>query len=176
MNGASTTICDGRDALVVPGDTEEALCEQNKGIILHKHEDRKYCMTDDEYVVSRSCAYETKNESQLKIDRKQVFVIALDAPGDVDDVKGELNERVILHEHEEGKYCMTGDEDISYADGTKDGLCVKIDGRKVLVITPDAPGNTYETIDKVNEGVILHEHPNKMNIVDKKRIVFSNVL
>ena len=114
MNEASTTICNDHDALVVPGDTEEAPGEQNKGVILHKHEEGKYCM------VSRSCTYGTKDESQLKIDRKQMFVLALDAPGDVDDVKGELNERVILHEHEEGKYPVTGDEDISYANGTND--------------------------------------------------------
>jgi len=56
-------------------------------------------MTDDEDV-SRSCAYGTKDESQLKIKRKQVFVLVLDAPGDVDDVEGELNKRVILYEHE----------------------------------------------------------------------------
>ena len=37
---------------------------------------------------------------------------------------------------------MTGDEDVSCADGTKDGLHVKIDGRQVLVIISDAPGNT----------------------------------
>ena len=64
---------------------------------------------------------------------------------------------------------MTGDEDISCADGTKDGLHVKINGRQVLVITADAPGNTDETIGELNEGVILHEHPNKINIVDEKR-------
>jgi len=63
---------------------------------------------------------------------------------------------------------MTTDENVSYANGTKDGLHVKIDGRQVLVITSDAPGNKDETIGELNDGVILHEHPNKMNIVDKK--------
>ena len=42
----------------------------------------------------------------------------------------------------------------------------------MLVITSDAPGNADETIGKLNEGVILHEHPNKINVVDEMRKFF----
>ena len=57
-------------------------------------------MADDEDV---SCADGTKDELHVKIDAKKVLALALDTPGNTDDAKDQLNERVILHEHEEGK-------------------------------------------------------------------------
>ena len=55
-------------------------------------------MADDEDV---SCT--NGDELHVKIDTKKVLALALDTPGNMDEAKYQLNERVILHENEEGK-------------------------------------------------------------------------